>query len=217
MPNLNYIIAAGAILLFSLGLIFLPEKVNKKELEPDQLLLELQSERRFISVDQITDRLINDDPSLILVDVRDSLEYANFSLPKAMNMPLEEVLDPKYDNYFGREELDIIFFSNDDYLAEKAWILKKRQDPNPMYILKGGLNQWTADILLSEEPTGAISEEEREKYAFRYAARKYFVGTSTPIIIDPKKTAALKAKQQPKRVVIAPPKKVEKKRRLEGC
>lgn len=212
MPNLNYIIAAGAILLFSLGLLFLPEKVNKKELEPENLLLELQSEKRFISVDQLTERMVNGDPSLILIDVRDSVAYQNFTLPNAINIPIEKVLDPEYEGYFGREELDVVFFSNGDFLAEKAWVLKKRQDENPLYILKGGLNQWTSDILLAEEPTGVLSDEEEELYAFRRAARKYFVGASVPIAVDVKKIAPA---TQPKKIAVVP-KKVEKKK-LEGC
>lgn len=214
MPNLNYIIAAGAILLFSLGLIFLPEKVNKKELEPEYLLLELQSEKRFISVDRLTERIIIGDPSLILVDVRDSTAFNAFTLPNAINIPLEEVLDTRYDTYFERAELDVVFFSNDDFLAEKAWMLKKRQDPNPLYILKGGLNQWTSDILLAEAPKGSPSEAEEELYTFRNAAKKYFVGASTEIKIDPKKS--ITPPPAPRKKITVLPKKVEKKR-LEGC
>ncbi|HKK74196.1 MAG TPA: rhodanese-like domain-containing protein [Saprospiraceae bacterium] len=210
---MNYIIAAAAILLFSLGLIFLPEKINKKELEPENLLLDLQSEKRFISVDQMTERIINGDPTLVLVDVRDSMAFGAFSLPNAINIPLEEVLAEKYNNYFDREELDVVFFSNDDFLAEKAWLIKKRQKPNPLYILKGGLNQWTSDILLAEAPKGSLSEQEMEVYAFRAAAKKYFVGASREIQIDPEKSIS----PPPRKKITVLPKKVEKKRKLEGC
>ena len=214
MPNLNYIIAAGAILLFSLGLIFLPEKVNKKELEPNHLLLELQSEKRFISVDRLTERIINGDPTLILVDVRDSTAFKEFTLPNAIHIPLEKILDDQYDTYFERAELELVLFSNDDFLAEKAWMLKKRQNPNPLYILKGGLNQWTTDILLSEKPDKDLTGEEAALYAFRAAAKKYFVGASTAIKIDSKKS--ITSPPAPRKKITVLPKKVEKKR-LEGC
>lgn len=214
MSNLNYIVAASAILIFGVGLIFLPEKVNKKELDPQEMLLELQNARRLVDVEDITDRMVNEDPSLILVDVRDSLAFEDFTLPGAINIPLENILDTENDDYFGREELDIVLFSNDHFLAEKAWVLQKRQNENPLFILEGGLNQWTKEILLAEAPPENASNEVLEAYAFRAGARKFFVGASKPIAVT---TAPPIVVERPKKSITVLPKKVEKKRRLEGC
>ncbi|MCB0637492.1 MAG: hypothetical protein KDC54_12775, partial [Lewinella sp.] len=81
MPSTNYIIAASLILLLGLGLVFLPDKDNHREVQPLELLQEMQNDKRFISVDQLTEMMIEQDPALVLVDVRDTASYAKFSLP----------------------------------------------------------------------------------------------------------------------------------------
>lgn len=214
MPSTNYIIAAAVILALGLGLIFLPEKTNRKQVQPAELLQEFQNEKRYVSVDQLTEMMINEDPSLILVDVRDTDSYEAFSLPGAINIPLAQILDEEWDDYFDREELEIVFYSNDHLLAEQAWMLKKRQEVHNTRILKGGLNQWTRDILLAEEPAATAPSEAFERYSFLLGARKYFVGASRPI--DPGEIEPI-AKPQAKKTIPVIPKKAPVEEEEEGC
>lgn len=178
---LNYILAASLILILGAGLAFLPDKENRKEVPPVDLLEELHNEKRFISVDQLTELMINQDPALVLVDVRGAEDFAAFSLPGAINIPFTELLQADYDDYFDREELALVFYSNDHILAERAWMIKKRQNIHHIRILKGGLNQWTKAVLLAEPPAETASAKDFERYAFLRGARKYFVGASGPL------------------------------------
>ena len=178
MPSTNYIIAASLILLLGLGLVFLPDKDNHREVQPLELLQEMQNDKRFISVDQLTEMMIEQDPALVLVDVRDTASYAKFSLPGAINIPFTEIMSPDYDDYFKRKELEIVLYSNDHILSERAWMIKKRQDIHHIRILKGGLNQWTKDILLAEPPPDTAPAEAFDRYTFLLGARKDFVGAS---------------------------------------
>lgn len=182
MPPTNYLIAAALILLLGLGLVFLPDKTNRREVPPEELLEEMQNDKRFISVDQLTRKMVRQDPALVLVDVREGNAFARFSLPGAVNIPFADLLTPDYDSYFTRGELEIVFYSNDHLLAERAWMIKKRQGVHHIRILKGGLNQWTQDVLLAEPPPTTAPSEAFDRYAFLLGARKYFVGASAPFV-----------------------------------
>jgi rhodanese-related sulfurtransferase len=214
MPSRNYIISAAIILLLAAGLIFLPEKSNRKELAPDELLQELQNDKRFVSVDQLVEMMIDEDPTLVLVDVRDPGSFVEFSLPGAINIPVENMLDEEYEQYFDREELQIVFYDNHHVKAEQAWMIKKRQEINNVRILKGGLNQWTEDVLLAEAPPETAPTEAFDRYSFLLGARKFFVGASGAF--DPAVQGDI-VETAPKRIPKIPAKVKKKVEELEGC
>jgi rhodanese-related sulfurtransferase len=213
MRYLSYILAAVAVVLvIAYSFFWLPEHQKNEELPFDQLILELQNEKRFISTDQLAERMISQDPSLVLVDVRDAEAYDNYSLPGAVNIPLGEILDPSYASYFQEGDLDVVFFGQDNFLSEQAWMIKKRQNHHRVFILNGGLDQWEQDIMSPEAPPETAPSEDFDRYAFRKAAFQYFSGESTAF--DPS-TKAVNAQDGPKKTIKLLPKKARKK--LEGC
>lgn len=191
---------------------WMPEQKKVEELPVDQLLLELQNEKRFISTDQLAERMIGQDPGLLLVDVREADAFGTYSLPEAINIPLGEMLDPSYGHYFKEEDFDVVFFGDDNFLAEQAWMIKRRQNFSRLFILNGGLDQWEKDILSPEEPPETASAEEFERYAFRQAALQYFNGESKAFIPS---TAEGNTETEPKKTIKLVPKIAEEQ--LEGC
>jgi hypothetical protein len=67
-----------SIIIISLGSIaaMLPKtKTSSTQLTADQLLLEMKRQTYVVPVDELADLLINNDPSILLIDVRDTVEY----------------------------------------------------------------------------------------------------------------------------------------------
>ncbi len=221
MRSTSYVFLVALVLAMGLGLIFLPEKENHKEVSPEVLLQELDDQSRFLTTDKVAELLINQYPTLLLFDVREQKEYETFSLPGAMNVPLEEVLNETYGDYFDRDEMSIVFFSNGDVKSEQAWMLKKRAGYDNIFIMKGGLNQWTKDIMMPEKPADTAPQEAFDQYLFRKAACKFFIGGSTEIIPDEyvEQVAARRSPQPktPKKEIKVLPKKVEEEEEEEGC
>jgi len=67
----KYIIPVVLLLVLGLALILLPQKKSYDETLPEEVRRQVTSPSRFLSVDVIADRMINKDPSLLLIDVRD--------------------------------------------------------------------------------------------------------------------------------------------------
>ncbi len=185
--------------IVAIGIAFLvwllPERPEKKELPPKDLLLAIADETRFYSTDDVAHMIIGQDPSLQLIDVRDTAEYAKFHLPGALNIPLEKILDGKNLDLLGAEEQQHVFYSDGTIRANQAWVLTRRMGYNNTYVMKGGLNRWVETIMVPPVPPSAAPSEAFEQYDFRLAACRYFQGGTatnpvkkqTPVKVVPRR------------------------------
>lgn len=164
-------------------LLFLPERSIQSEIEPEVLFKEINNPSRYLSVDHVAQRIIEQDPSILLIDVRPEDQYNEFSMTRSINVPLDSVLLSEQEEYLNRDDLDVVLYSNDDLYADQAWILCTRLGYKNLYVMKGGLNEWFAKILNPIEPPQTAPIEEYDLYTFRLAAKQYFLG-GTAIEID---------------------------------
>jgi len=175
--NKNYLFLTIIMLLLAIGTFFVPEKkVVNHEVKPETLLLGITQPSRYVTTDQVAKMIIEHDPTLELIDVRPSGEYNKFSLRDAINIPLQNILKPEEQDNIGIEDMNAVFFSNDDIMADQAWVISKRLGYNSIYVLKGGLNCWIETIIQPVEPPETASKTEFEQYTFRKAAGMYFTG-----------------------------------------
>ena len=207
-----------------IGFFSLALGCGEEEVRPSQLLTELSGKQRFASTDQLAGWLIDKDPGLLLVDVRTPEEFAAFSLPGAINIPLANMLSPVEQAKLDCEKHFLVFFSNGTVLAEKAWMINRRNGCTNSRVLFGGLNEWTATILNPREPLVTAPGEEWDLYQLRKAASLYFAGGSKSLEAEPfleEKPAPVPSSPAPgKKTVPLQPKKVEAKpvaEEEEGC
>lgn len=174
--NKNYIVLMGMLILLSAGLLFLPSKSNSKQLNPEKLMWDIVQPTRYVSTDEVAKMIIEHDPLLMLVDVRPADEYQAFSLTNALNIPLDSfALD--YAKYaLSVEDVNVVFYSNDDLRSDQAWVIAKRLGKKNIYVLKGGLNCWVQTIIQPEMPPETASTEDFNRYDFRKGASMYFTG-----------------------------------------
>jgi rhodanese-related sulfurtransferase len=177
----RYIILAFLLIAVAFGLVFLPGLKQKEQIPANIFLNKINESSRFLSTDMIAARIINQDPGLLLVDVRDTEEYEKYSLTGAINIPLSDVLDDDWQGYLDQDVQDVVFYSNDDVLSEKAWALCVQLGYPNLYIMKGGLNEWFATIMQPEMPGETDPSEAFDLYAFRKGASMYFGGSSTDV------------------------------------
>lgn len=176
--NKNYLFLAILMIILAGGLLLLPERTNYTQIKPEDLLWDIIQPSRYVSTDQVAKMLIEQDPTLELIDVRCTKEYNKFSLPNAINIPLDSILSPNYADYLGIEDMNAVFYCNDDILADQAWVIAKRMDISSIYVMKGGLNCWIKTIIRPTPPPETASGAEFDTYDFRKGASMYFTGTS---------------------------------------
>jgi len=147
-------------------------------IQPCDIIDIIASSDKYMETDELARRLMSDDPTLTLIDLRSKREFDNYSLDGAINIPLENILNPENVDVINQDVQTVVFYSNSSDLAAKAWMLTKRLGYANNYILKGGLNRWVETILRPREPKETASRSEFENYSFRKAASAYFGGGS---------------------------------------
>lgn len=205
----SYQFLAFILILLAGGLLFIPKQPKHEGITPELFVKNVLSTERYISTDELADRMVNGDPSLILIDTRPAEEYEKFSLPNAINIPLARIFDEELNSYLNQEVYDIVLFSNDNFTANEVWMFGNRMGYQRLHVLDGGLNAWFTTIINPTPPGETESRKSHELYAFRKAAGIFF-GVSNSRLDIPPKTVKTKV---PKKVITKPKKK---KRMPEG-
>ncbi len=181
----KYTILAILLIVLALGLVGLPKKKDLKETDPKALLSAITEKSRYLSVDLVTHRIIENDPTLLLIDLRPANEFKAFALPGAVNIQPDSLLSVTTLELLNQPGKDKILYSNSDLMPEKAWLLGTRYSITRLYILKGGLNEWYNTIIKSGEVSSTASSADLDLMSFRNAARQYFTGagqtSETPV------------------------------------
>ena len=168
-----------SIVFISFGSIaaMIPVKqTSSVKLNADQLLRETKLETYKISVDELADALINQDPSIQLIDVRKPEAYEEYHLPGAVNIPIDSLFDEDWLPYVDQIARRNIFYCNGSTWSSQAWILTKQMGINNNFILRGGLNEWFDTIINPEQPPADAPSEDWDVYQSRLAAKQYFTG-----------------------------------------
>jgi rhodanese-related sulfurtransferase len=206
--NWKYWLLAGITLIVGAGMLFLPERGVDHPVRPKKLLAMLSYDSlRFVSPDELTGRLLGEDPSLVLIDIRPASEYAAFAIPGAIHIPVDSLLSASSLEILDQAGKDKVLYSNTGALSDQAWLICKRLALPGVYVLEGGINNWFELIVKSEKPHRTAPFARHELYRFRLAARQYFFGAAEPGEVAP---------EPPKKIVPAAPKRTEEPE-SEGC
>jgi len=210
----RYLFLTIILLILGSGLLLLPKVKINEGISPTVLLTNINSSERYISTDALANKIISNDPSFLLIDLRDEASYKNYSIPNAIHIPFADIFKENGMTYLDQDQYDVILYSNDHYIADQAWLLCNRRNYENLYVLKGGLNQWYNTILNPKKPTENMPLTAYNTYDFRKAASMYFgVGYPEPVFTEHKKATIKKV--VPRKVV--PIKKKKKYESEGGC
>ncbi len=179
----RYLLLAFIAIALGIGILLMPQKENKNQMQPELLLVAIDDPSRFLSSDDITDRLVKKDPALLLIDVRPADQFKAFSIPGSINIPVDSLFTPPSMEILNQYAMDKVFYSNSDVTADQSWMLCKRSGMQRIYVLKGGVNNWFNCIVKADKPSESASGNELELYQFRVAACQHFFGSpvSAPV------------------------------------
>lgn len=165
------VILSISIVGFGLIIAAVPQNMTHPyKLTASQLLEEAKGRQQFFSPDELADKLINKDPSIQLIDVRDQADFEKFSLPGAINIPLTDLLNDKWTGVLDQDIKMNIFYSTGSIEANEAWMITRQLGYNNLFVLEGGLNYWVETIMNPQKPASTAPNEELARYDFRQAA-----------------------------------------------
>ncbi len=199
-----------ASVLIPLGIIIaaVPENTTKPfRLTAEELLEEVSEGTQFVSTDEIADLLIQNDPSLQLIDVRTQNEYQKYNLSGSINIPLADLLSEEWADFLDQGVKMNVFYSNGHLKANEAWMITRQLGFENNYVLQGGLNYWAETILNPTAPKSVLADDEIARYDFRKGA-SMTLGGGNAVISNVKASGIAKPKIK---------KRKKKKKVAGGC
>ncbi|MEI6434898.1 MAG: rhodanese-like domain-containing protein [Bacteroidota bacterium] len=188
MKPLHYL--ALVLLILAVIIALVPQNTTRPyKLTAEQLLAEMRTGTQFVSPDEVADKIIQKDPSIQLIDVRNPREFDMFSLPGAINIPLQDILsEANYEALNQGAKMNILY-SNGSTEANEAWLLTRQLGFQNNYVLQGGLNYWMEKIMNPEKPGNLAANDEIALYDFRKAASAALGGGNVTAIAPAAKDA----------------------------
>ncbi len=174
--NKNYLFLAILLIVLAAGLLVLPARENYVQITPENLMWDAAQPTRYFTVDQVAKMIIENDPTLELIDVRSIKDFDEFSIKNALNIPFDSLLYEDYQGYLGIEDMNAVFYSNDNIKADQAWVIAKRMGYKNIYVMEGGLNSWIYCIINPQMPKQTEPLTAFNQYNFRKGASIYFTG-----------------------------------------
>lgn len=172
----KYTFLSVLLIFLALVLVILPKKDDKKEMD-SKILLGLTVEKsRYLSVDQVTHRIIENDPTLLLIDLRPAAQFKKFALPGSINLSPDSLLSKSTLELFKQPGKDKVLYDESDLISKKAWLICSNYSVSRMYLMKGGMDEWSNTILKEQIPSVTASTTDLDLISFRNAAHQYFTG-----------------------------------------
>ncbi len=177
--RLSHVVPASLVILAGVLLLLLPPRLRSawSETDAETILSEIASRKHYTCPDEVAFSIMQGKKyPVLLVDVREPDDFARFTLPTAINIPLNEILNRQWKSTFENPDSKIALFSFSDTHAEEAWLIARRAGYKNLKVLEGGLNNFLNSIFLEEINPERKRPDciEMHTSRFRREAKDYF-------------------------------------------
>jgi rhodanese-related sulfurtransferase len=124
-----------------------------------------------MSADELAFRVLDDDPRLLVVDLRGETEQQKWALPGSVGIPLGGLLGKEWAALLGRRHTTLVFVDDDGAQALAAALLADRQGYDDARVLRGGLREFRRTIP-ELEVTPPVDDAQADAHRFRASARR---------------------------------------------
>jgi uncharacterized protein len=164
-------LAAFAMAGLGLLLFFLPERKAELLAEVADPAYQAAHPVRPMTADELALRLVDRDPRLLVVDLRDGADRKALPLPGAVAVPLEGMFSKEWTPLLGRRHATRVFVDEDGSRALAGALLAQRLGYDNVRALEGGVEGLRHTVLDFEPVRAPASPAEADAYRFRSEAR----------------------------------------------
>lgn len=209
--SLNQKLALGALLLGLGALGARPERGARVTLDTRELATLVGQEGDHVTVGELAGWIVAGRPDYRLIDLRSQKEYGAYHIPSAENLTLAALPD---SSLLANEKL--VLYSEGGIHASQAWMLLRAKGFRNVYTLKGGLEQWKAEVIFPALAAN-VTPAERARFEGAVARARFFGGAPRT---GGAETVVAKAPEMPKLeapAAAAGPGPAPAKKKKEGC
>jgi rhodanese-related sulfurtransferase len=171
MKKILPFIILGLASLFVIGFVFSKElKESKKYVlneSESQILEKVLNKQQFISPVELSKQIKAENSSIILVDIRNPLNYRKGKIGDAINIPFQQILDSKWAEFFNDSTNLKILYCNLDIYANEAWMLLDQLGYRNIKVLEGGYDFWKENVDKNNNVKNSEAHDEIPAYKYK--------------------------------------------------
>lgn len=147
-----------------------PYPPTKPQLDIDQIARLIANGEDHVEPLQLAEWIRVRKPGLRVIDVRSAAEFAEYAIPTAENIPVEQLSSANF-----AETDTIVLYSEGGAHAGQAWVLLKAMGVANVAFISGGLVDWYTDVMSPTLSATAAAEDVQSFEAIAELSR-YFGG-----------------------------------------
>ena len=163
------------VVAFALGFLALfagsPYRGAGAVIPTKELAIAMATGNDQVDVRTLADWIIQEKSNFRVIDLRPAAAYNAYHIPPAENIPVAELTQSTLQH-----NEKIVLYAEDGARAAQAWTLLRAKGYKGAYLLKGGLDAWTSEILFPRIADNATPAQQVEFARVREVS-KYFGGT----------------------------------------
>ena len=167
-PVAKHVLAGSVLVAMALVLVAMPERKDRltaKAADPSYLG---QNPVRMVAPDELAIHILDRDPRMQLIDVREAADYAKSTLPGAVNIAGGSLLGKESKNSLADSRTLKVFFAKSEAESVRAAALARLTGAGNVAALEGGLDGFMTSVVnAGAANAGAIDPE---THAFRLRA-----------------------------------------------
>ena len=163
-------LAAVAVLIVGGALALLPDRESHLLAKAADADYQAAHPVSLMTADELAFRILDNDPAITIIDVRDSTHYAQLSLPGAVNIPMAEMFGKEWRDVLSQTNRKKILIADSESVALDAAALMGLLGYENIAALKGGLPEFADTILSASRPSRTLTRAEADIYGFRLRA-----------------------------------------------
>ncbi len=168
------------LILLSIMLALLPLTANRSFSEkPSKLLAEVLGADVSVTVDEVAEFIVREDPDVRLIDLRPADVFIKEAIPGAVNVPYSEFIRSDPDTWISNREVRTIFYSTGNSEADYALVYARGMGYNNCYIMAGGITEWVRTVLDTKFSGGRITARENALFETRRRAGEMYTEYSS--------------------------------------
>ena len=117
-------------------------KRNTANVDPYKLAYIVEHELDHVSAFDLGKSIMEGNSHYLVLDLRDSNQFADYHIPGAVNISLTSLMDAKY-----QKDQPMVLYSEGGVHSAQAMFLMWTRGYSRVYMLKGGMNEWNDEVL----------------------------------------------------------------------
>lgn len=167
---INRILGVSALVLGGTAILVPAKPMTEREGTPP-----VSSHHDIIVAESLAARIIErGTQGLTLVDLRPQSAFESYHIPGAIRLR-----DADLDQPTLPEETTIVLYDETEASAPRIWLLLKAQGYAQVFVLSGGLDAWTHEVLHPALPPG-MNRAAEDTFADRMERSRFFGGSPVP-------------------------------------